>query len=336
MTNSRIASALFAPALAALLAVACSSSDNNGGGTTVGGNGGATSKGGSGGSGPSVVTGTADCAAAYDNAAKCDVLKEGTTKEAFNTECAKFPAACVDCVKKATCDTITTDCLLNEVCTAAAGGSNGGGGSSSGKGGTGGTGGTGGGGSTDPEECLSNCDAENPDGVDSLNTFFVENCGCASGAACATECTASCAAKQVDEACGTCLQNLGQGDACVNDVITACQGDKACSDTLTCYTGCQGSGGGGGSGGGSGQACADECAKNNQAGVAAYNADAQNLKTCLCTGAECKDTCGASPICTNGMPQASQECINCQDNCFSGCLADTDCKKLYDCVQGCN
>lgn len=333
MTNSRIASALLAPALAAILAVACSSSDNNGGGTTVGGNGGTSGTTAKGGSGPSVVTSDVACVEAYDKGISCG--KEDPGRDQFLADCKKLPAGCAKCISTAECDKLD-DCA--EACTPTSGGeggaSSGKGGSSSGKGGS--SSGSGGGGSTDPEECLSNCDAENPDGVDSLNTFFVESCGCASGAACATECTASCAAKQVDEACGTCLQNLGQGDACVNDVITACQGDKACSDTLTCYTGCQGSGGGGGSGGGSGQACADECAKNNQAGVAAYNADAQNLKTCLCTGAECKDTCGASPICTNGMPQASQECINCQDNCFSGCLADTDCKKLYDCVQGCN
>lgn len=331
MTNSRIASALFAPALAAILAVACSTSDNNGGGTTVGGNGGTVAKGGSGGSGPSVVTSDVACVEAYEKGIACG--KDDPGRDKFLADCKKLPSACAKCLGTSECDKLD-DCA--SACIPDTG--DGGTGGTTGKGGTGGTTGKGGtgGGTTDPEECLTNCDAENPDGTDALNTFFVEKCGCTAGAACASECGASCAAKQVDEACGTCLNGLGQGDECVNDVITACQADKACGDTITCYAGCQGGSGGSGGGSGGGQACLDECAKNNQAGVAAYNADAKNLKTCLCTGAECKDTCGASPICTNGMPQASKECIDCQDACFSGCLANADCKKLYECAQECN
>lgn len=202
------------------------------------------------------------------------------------------------------------------------------------KGGSSSGGSSSGGSSSSGADCEEQCTTDNAEGVDAFNSFFVQQCGCAAGAACATECGATCSGGQVDQACGDCLNGLSGNEACINAVITDCQGDASCTAALTCLSGCGDSGGGGSSSGG-GQACAQQCAQDNPDGVAAYQADAKNLTTCLCESDACKDKCAGSPICEDGTPQGSQECVACQDSCFATCKADDACSKLFDCVQAC-
>ncbi len=342
MTNSRIASAFLAPALAAILAVACSSSDNNGGGTSVGGNGSGT-----GGSGPSAVTNKAACNDALTKVKKCAKTPPSAADEKQLLDaCNAAKTTCATCIIDADtdCDAMG-ECLIGEVCAPAPAGEGGTGGTSSGKGGTGGTssgkGGTGGSGgsqSTDPEACLGECFDANQEGSDFFNEAFIAECACKADATCASECASGCTGGEPTEACNSCLEGVANTDKCVAAANTACQGDSSCNALIECATGCDsgGSGSGGSGGGTGGQACANECAKNNPDGIEAFNADQQNLTKCLCEGASCKDKCADSPICTNGQPQASQECVGCQDSCFSGCTADAACKALYECIQGCN
>jgi hypothetical protein len=225
---------------------------------------------------------------------------------------------------------------------AGSGGTNGGAGTTgTGNAGTTGSGnagttGSGDAGSSSGADCEEQCTTDNADGVDAFNNFFVQDCGCAAGAECATECTASCGGGQVDEACGTCLNGLDGNAACIKTVISDCQGDASCTAALTCLSGCGDSGGGGGgSGGGGGQACAQQCAQDNPDGVSAYQADAANLTKCLCEGDSCKAKCADSPICTDGTPSGTQECIDCQDSCFPTCTADAACAALLECIKGC-
>jgi hypothetical protein len=222
---------------------------------------------------------------------------------------------------------------------AGSGGTNGGAGTNgTGNAGTNGTGnaGTNGGGdagSNGGADCEEQCTTDNADGVDAFNNFFVQDCGCAAGAACATECGATCSGGQVDQTCGDCLNGLDGNAACIKTVISDCQGDAACTAALTCLSGCGDSGGGGG--GGDVQACQQQCGKDNQAGIAAYQADSENVESCLCTGDTCKDKCADSPICKDGTQSVTQECFDCQDNCFPTCKADAACSALLDCLKGC-
>jgi len=93
----------------------------------------------------------------------------------------------------------------------------------------------------DETPCDQRCAAAHPTGSADL-AVDVEQCGCGTGAACATVCTSDCMYGVIpaDDACGACvLPKLG-GSACP---LTSCSGSHECQALLGCYAACQASGG---------------------------------------------------------------------------------------------
>ena len=126
------------------------------------------------------------------------------------------------------------------------GGSGGGGGAEGGAGG--GTGGTpveGGGGSTGNMGggggTAATCEEQFPDGAVMAATIVIQECGCAVGSPCETECTGddACTTPGPEtsiDACGTCIQEQADMTAtCATAVLGGeCAADPDCSDSVTC------------------------------------------------------------------------------------------------------
>ena len=93
---------------------------------------------------------------------------------------------------------------------------------------------------TTSQECGDCCSAKSPD-ADKIAVDAFTSCLCQTPGACKTECAESlCSAgagekKEPTEACYTCLDTNGVGDACDANANTACEGDANCKALDACY-----------------------------------------------------------------------------------------------------
>jgi len=91
-----------------------------------------------------------------------------------------------------------------------------------------------------PQECGECCSTKSPGAAKIANDAF-DACLCQTPGACKTECAesfcggAAGADKEPTEACWTCIDSNGVGDACDVKADTACDGDAACKALDACH-----------------------------------------------------------------------------------------------------
>ena len=93
----------------------------------------------------------------------------------------------------------------------------------------------------DFDTCVDCCIAQEPAATDLLDGYFQDACICGAAAPCAMACATECAdpMAMLSMECDTCIDNVfDTQDMCVNDYLTACQGDAACAPILACVQTC--------------------------------------------------------------------------------------------------
>jgi hypothetical protein len=97
---------------------------------------------------------------------------------------------------------------------------------------------------TDAEICEEGCETMNATAFEEFEVLLLQNCGCASGAACNTDCTGSCptdGGTAPDSMCKTCLEGqaaMGTGSPCTLKAAIACMGVSSCAPFVNCAENC--------------------------------------------------------------------------------------------------
>lgn len=98
--------------------------------------------------------------------------------------------------------------------------------------------------SSSSDNCQANCIANNQTAYEKFAGDQLTECGCKSGAACASDCTAECAdptTLTATSACGMCLNTeggKGLGSACTTAAVGDCAADNDCKAFTTCVLAC--------------------------------------------------------------------------------------------------
>ncbi len=97
---------------------------------------------------------------------------------------------------------------------------------------------------TDGSDCRGACVANHPAAYQKFIGYALKECGCTTGAACASMCTGDCAAMMLsdNDPCSNCLLNeaqKGTGSACTTKAaISDCLPDSTCSPFIQCEISC--------------------------------------------------------------------------------------------------
>jgi hypothetical protein len=92
--------------------------------------------------------------------------------------------------------------------------------------------------------CTGNCIANNMAAFKKFEGYELMDCGCASGSACASMCTAECAdpsSLTTTSPCGMCLDtqaDMGESSSCTVSAGTSCILDSTCSAFVKCAMAC--------------------------------------------------------------------------------------------------
>jgi hypothetical protein len=86
------------------------------------------------------------------------------------------------------------------------------------------------------QNCSVCCNERSQGGQVTFNRLLYETCGCQSGAACESQCSAACGDDPSGSiACSNCVES---SDACISSVVKACAGHADCNAFLGCQQGC--------------------------------------------------------------------------------------------------
>src|SRR5262249_843943 len=87
-------------------------------------------------------------------------------------------------------------------------------------------------------DCATCCINGNMNSYNTLLTDFVNDCACAAGSPCSTQCTDICGGGMPGDPCIMCLNGLMAMEACLQQAGMECVQDATCSPVLACFQTC--------------------------------------------------------------------------------------------------